>query len=378
MVEDFKNKDFSVDNSEFSFETEKSVKKVKEPKKKQKKKGCSIWVWLLAIVGISIAIAIGVIVVSFDYLGLRPNASGEIVVNISQGMSGKQIASELKKEGAINNDFVFRIYSKLKNYESNYKYGVYTFGSNDSYDEIADKLQNDGAKAESITVTIPEQSSIDDMAEILERNGVCTASDFKSVIQKGNFDYDFIKDIPSQSVYYRFEGYLFPDTYDFYCYDSEECARLAVDKMLSATNKKFFTVENIDAAKKLGYSMHEVLTMASIVELEASGSPSEMANVAAVFYNRLVWNDAKLLGSSPTMEYPYGNGRYDTNKTEGLPPGPLCAPSLNALNASLNPTKDFGYTYFVTDKNMKFYYRSSLNEHYAIIRELKNKGLWAG
>ena len=97
MVEDFKNKDFSVDNSEFSFETEKSQKKVKEPKKKQKKKGCSIWVWLLAIVGISIAIAIGVIVVSFDYLGLRPNASGEIVVNISQGMSGKQIASELKK-----------------------------------------------------------------------------------------------------------------------------------------------------------------------------------------------------------------------------------------------------------------------------------------
>lgn len=342
------------------------------------KKGCSIWVWLLAIVLTSVILAVGITTFLFDYLGLRLGKSGDVVVNIEKGMGVSKIAEELKDNGAINNPLSFRIYSKLKGNDANYKYGVYTFEADASYDEIADKLKNEGAKAESVKVTIPEQSSIDNIAAILQESGVCTAEDFKNVIRNDHFEYDFIKEIPEQSVYYRFEGYLFPDTYDFYSYDSAECARLAVDKMLSATDKKIFTEENIKAAKKLGYTMHEVLTMASIVELEASGSPTEMSNVAAVFYNRLKWDEPKLLGSSPTMEYPYGNGRYDTNKSEGLPPGPLCSPSINAFNASLNPTDNFGYTYFVTDRNMKFYYRSTLNEHYAIIRELKSKGLWAG
>ncbi len=343
-----------------------------------KKKGVGVWLWLVSIVLISVLIAFGIIVVGFDYLGIRMGVSGDIAVNIEQGMNAKQIAEELESEGAINNAFMFRIYSKLKNYESQYKYGVYTFGSELGYDDIASKLMNEGAKAESVTVTIPERATIDEMAEILQKNGICSKSDFKNAVQHEDFNYDFIKDIPAQSVYYRLEGYLFPDTYDFFSYDSKACARLAVDKMLKTTEKRVFTEENINKAKDMGYSMHELLTMASVVELEASGSPAEMANVAAVFYNRLSWNDAKLLGSSPTAEYPHGNGRYDTNKYEGLPPGPLCSPSLNAVMASLNPTKDFKYTYFVTDANMKFYYRSSYNEHIAIIKQLKKQGLWIG
>lgn len=353
--------------------------KANKPKhQKRKKKGLPVWAWLIGIIVISVVLAVGVISVSFDYLGLRSGGSGEIVVSIEEGMGVKRIAETLEESGAINNAFIFRVYSKIAGNNASYKYGVYTFSASASYDDIAHKLKNEGAKAESVKVTIPEQSSIDDMAKILEQNGVCTAADFKDAIRNDDFNYDFIDDIPAMSVYYRFEGYLFPDTYDFYSYESKECAHLAVDKMLRTTDQKIFTKENINAAKELGYTMHEVLTMASIVELEASGSPTEMANVAAVFYNRLGWDEPKLLGSSPTMKYPYGNGRYDTNKTEGLPPGPLCAPSINAFNASLNPTKNFEYTYFVTDKNMKFYYRSTLSEHLAIIKELKNKGLWAG
>ena len=103
-------------------------------------------------------------------------------------------------------------------------------------------------------------------------------------------------------------------------------------------------------AKKLGYTMHKITTMASIIELECSGYYDEMPKVSAVFYNRLNhWGDQpKMLGSSPTAEYPYGSGNYDTNKIEGLPPGPLCAPGANAIKAALNPNKDMEKIYFPT------------------------------
>ena len=115
--------------------------------------------------------------------------------------------------------------------------------------------------------------------------------------------------------------------------------------------------------------------MASIVELEASGYPDEMAKVAQVFYNRLNWTDEpNMLGSTPTSDYI--DSRYDTNKYEGLPPGPLCSPSSDAINAALNPDTSVKECYFVTDKNMKFYYKNSLDEHNELIERLKSEGLW--
>ena len=149
------------------------------------------------------------------------------------------------------------------------------------------------------------------------------------------------------------------------------------DKMLNETSKHF-AEEDIKLAESKGYTVHEILTMASILELEASGHESEMKNVAQVFYNRLnTWNNQpKLLGSTPTSKYPYGNGRYDTNVYEGLPPGPLCSPSADAIDAAINPNTDIKATYFVTDKTMKFYYTNSVKEHNAIIKELKSKNLW--
>lgn len=124
------------------------------------------------------------------------------------------------------------------------------------------------------------------------------------------------------------------------------------------------------------YTFNEVMTMASLVELEAGGSPDEMANVAAVFYNRLKSKDFATLGSSPTRKYPHGNGRYNTYECEGLPPGPLCSPSLNSIKAAVSPTADFDYYYFVTDASMNFYYRKTLAEHNAIIAKLKAEKNW--
>lgn len=333
--------------------------------------------WIIAIFAVSIGLAFGIIFAGADYMGIGFGRGENCVIEIEQGMSTKQIASELKECGAIKCPLLFRVYAKLKHYDSAFKYGVYNFNNEAGYESLSQMLMNDGAKADSVTVTVPEMSTVDDIADILEKAGVCSKKDFISAVQTGEFDYDFIKEIPEESVYYRLEGYLFPDTYDFYCYDSEECAYLAVDKMLKTLDSKL----DGDMKAKISeskYSFHELMTMASIVELEAGGSVTEMPNVAAVFFNRLESDDFQKLESSPTVKYPHGGGRYDTYQCKGLPPGPLCSPSLNSIKAALNPTKDFDYYYFVTDASMKFYYNKTLAEHNSTIARLKKENNWIG
>lgn len=333
--------------------------------------------WIIAIFAVSIGLAFGIIFAGADYMGIGFGRGENCVIEIEQGMSTKQIASELKECGAIKCPLLFRVYAKLKHYDSAFKYGVYNFNNEAGYESLSQMLMNDGAKADSVTVTVPEMSTVDEIADILEKAGVCSKKDFISAVQTGEFDYDFIKEIPEESVYYRLEGYLFPDTYDFYCYDSEECAYLAVDKMLKTLDSKL----DGDMKAKISeskYSFHELMTMASIVELEAGGSVTEMPNVAAVFFNRLESDDFQKLESSPTVKYPHGGGRYDTYQCKGLPPGPLCSPSLNSVKAALNPTKDFDYYYFVTDASMKFYYNKTLAEHNSTIARLKKENNWIG
>ena len=134
----------------------------------------------------------------------------------------------------------------------------------------------------------------------------------------------------------------------------------------------------MEKVKKSGYTLHEIMTIASIIELESSGDKTEMANVSAVFHNRLKSDEFAKLQSSPTVKYPHGSGKYDTYQSEGLPPGPLCSPSLDAIKAALEPTPDFEYYYFVTDAKMKFYYNKTLAEHNNTIARLKKENNWIG
>ncbi len=332
-------------------------------------------IWILCIIIVSVGLAFGVIYAGADYMGIGFGRGSDVTIEIEQGMSTEQIAEELKEAGAVKIPLLFRIYAKFKHYDSQFKYGVYSFNTEAGYEAISQMLIEEGALAQSVKVTIPEMSSIDDIAEILEENGVCTKSDFINEVQNGEFGYDFIDDIPVDNVYYRLEGYLFPETYDFYNFDSEECAHLAVEKMLKTLDDKL-TDGMRQKISESGYTLHEIMTMASIVELEAGGSPDEMANVAAVFYNRLESDDFTTLGSSPTRKYPYGGGKYNTYESPGLPPGPLCSPSLKSIEASIEPTEDFDYYYFVTDASMKFYYNKTLAEHNSTIARLQAANNW--
>ena len=346
--------------------------------KRRKNRRLKAVIRVVITVVIAIVLAFSFLIFISDYMGIRFEKAQECVIEIEKGSGTNSIAKVLKDEGVINNTLFFRVFCRFGGYDGTFKYGVYTLSNELSYKNIANALQKDGEVDNYVEVTIPERSSIDDIMTILEEKGVCTKADFRSAMKNGNYsDISFVADIPEEMVYYRFEGYLFPDTYQFYNYDSAECAELAIRKMLKRT-EEVLTTDLLDQIKSDHKTLHDVLTMASIVELEASASVNEMPKVAAVFYNRLVWDEPQRLGSSPTAEYPYGEGRYDTNKIKGLPVGPLCSPSLAAIKASIYPEENFPYTYFVTDSEMKFYYNDSYRAHNQTIALLKSQGKWLG
>ncbi|MBO4693153.1 MAG: endolytic transglycosylase MltG [Clostridia bacterium] len=360
---------FSIDESASENYKIKKLKKRSRPHS-----GIKTVIWVISIIVVSVVLAFGAIFVTADYLGIGFGRGKDCVIEIDKGTPVIKIADKLQESGAVKIPVLFRLYSKIKHYESRYKYGVYEFNNELGYSGIAEMLMSEGAKADSVKVTVPEMASVDDIAKILEDSGVCKKADFLSEVRHGDFDFDFVKEIPEESVYYRLEGYLFPETYDFYSYDSKECAHLAVLKMLSTLDERIKPYR--DEIKKSGYSFHEIMSMASLVELEAGGSPSEMSNVAAVFFNRLKSKKFDTLGSSPTRKYPYGNDRYNTYVCKGLPVGPLCSPSLNSIKATLYPTSNFEYYYFVTDASMKFYYNKTIKEHNATIAKLKAEKNW--
>ena len=359
----------------------------KTPKKKGGGNAIKNIIWILAIIVVSVGVALAIIYVGADYLGFGFGRDGrDKTIEIQSGSATVQIAEQLKEEGIVKCPLVFRLYSRLKKYDSKYKYGVYTFSNDAGYDAIAEMLMTEGAKAQTVKgVKIPEMATVDDIAKILEDAGVCQKADFINEVRNGEFDdYTFVGEIPSNSVYYRLEGYLYPDTYDFYNYDSAECAHLAVEKMLINFEQKIAGELRTKLEDNSKYSFHELVTMASLIESEAGNAGDEdRSKVARLFFNRLEgvnWEGPKFLQTDPSTKYYSGgnkkNRRYTTYENEGLPPGPIGSPSLRSLKAAVNPTEGFTMTYFVTDSNGDFYFNDTLAAHNRIIAELKAKGLW--
>ncbi len=396
------NNNFNINDDDFiigkGFNVEESnSKKNKTRMRRKSKKSVSVIkniIWVVSIVVVSVTMGIALVCAGADFLGLGFGRGDTVQMDIPMGSSTIAIAEKLEDAGAVKMPMLFRLYSKIKGFESQYKYGLYTFNTEAGYDAIADMLMNDGAKAESVRVTIPEGTGINDytknvngedvvvkgIATILEEKGVCSKKDFIYAINEVVLDTELLKNCNEGKTYYSLEGYLFPDTYDFYAYDSAECAQMVVEYMISQTEKKI-TDDMYKRAEEMGYTMNEILTMASIIQMEAGQSNNEMAGVAAVFYNRLNSDDFETLGSSPTCYYGESfkndDGRYNTYDVKGLPPGPLCSPGIDAIKAALYPATDKeGFYYFVTDKDGKFYFHKTMAEQNATIAKLQQGGNW--
>lgn len=333
-----------------------------------------------------------------DFFGIsRGQTISDFVVPEDGNWGTKKIAEELYDQNIINHPMLFRLYSKIKGNDGSYQWGNYELDSEMAYDSIMDELKR-GNTAATVQVRIPEASSVDQIIAILEENNVCTRDQFIEAMDEGEYKYSWVNEIPVSKVRYRFEGYLYPDTYNFYAEPSVANAKRAIEKMLNGFNNhlpknwKELVAEVGKRIDKPDMTLNDAMAIGSILELEASGNPNEMKNVASVFYNRLTWSEPHFLGSTPT--YYYADNRYNTNAgpmtveledgsektypagSEGIPPGPQCSLTGASILASLQPAAT-EYTYFVTDIDMNFYYNKSYTAHLNTIAQLRNSGKWA-
>lgn len=398
------NNNFKINDDDFvigkGFSLEQfETKKPKKRRRGSKKRGATVLknvIWIVCILAVSVGLAVMCLRAGADYLGISFEKGKDVHVEIPNGSSTEQIADKLKEAGVIKMPWLFKAYSKIKGYDVKYQNGLYTISTEAGYAQVADMLVSKGFEAKVEKVTIPEGTGIRDyvhivngeektikgIATILEEKNVCSKEDFYEALEQVKLT-GILENCDDEKTYYTLEGYLFPDTYEFYAYDStydsSECARMVVQKLIENTDAKI-TPSMYKRAEKMGYSINEILTMASIIQMEAGNNVSRMADVASVFYNRLASDDFKTLGSSPTCYYGYAfgkrdDGRYDTYKAQGLPPGPLCSPGLDAINAALYPSET-PYYYFITDSDGNFYFHKTYEQQLAKEAELRSVGKW--
>ena len=226
-----------------------------------------------------------------------------------------------------------------------------------------------------VKVTIPEGYSVAQVFDLLVKKGVCPNKDglYDALNNYDYSKYSLVREIvPNENRCFRLEGYLFPDTYEFYRLSKPEDA---IGKFLRNTESKI-TAEDREKAETLGYSVDEILTIASLIEKEA-GSAEHRALISSVIHNRLkvkmqLQFDASIYYVERYIK-PYISGDinrynsyYNTYKCSALPAGPICNPGKTSIQAALNPA-DTNYLFFGSDENGKYYFTSTLEEIQAIL-----------
>lgn len=309
---------------------------------------------------------------------IPPPAAGsadQVLVTIAAGSSSAAVADLLEKEGLIRNATVFRYWLKLRGYDQKLKAGRYLFRYGMTLEEIAGDLVAGNVYRPTVTVTIPEGLTLEQVARRLADSGVVEYEAFWELAQST---------VPAMSgsqplnVRHALEGYLFPDTYTF---DEGVSAEAVLNRMLRRL-EEIFTPEMRQRAEELGMSIHEVLTMASLVEREVR-VPSERELVAGVMHNRLKKN--MLLQIDASVLYALGTHKdqvllvdlevdspYNTYKYPGLPPGPIAAPGKQAIMAVLYPAET-DYLYYVAknDGSGEHYFAKTFDQHQANIRKAR-------
>ncbi len=320
---------------------------------------------------IVVSIITAVILLS-DFFGVF-KSSEPVTVNIPVGSNPVQISEMLKEHSLIRYPFFFSFYSVVK--DARFQAGEHTFNKK-SYSKLFKELSS-VTSGESITVTITEGMEQREIADLLEKKGICSADEFNRAAKIKNFsNFWFLKNIPERES--ELEGYLFPDTYEFSKGSSAEDVIL---KMLNNFDSKI-TEKMKEAANKSELSFDELITLASIIEREAA-TEKDFKLVSGIFYNRMnhVGEGFGYFQSCATVQYILKERKdvlsiqdtkidspYNTYMYEGLPVGPIASPGIRTIEAALYPEKT-EYLYFASDPSGKIYYAKTFTEHQENMRK---------
>lgn len=347
---------------------------------------------IVLVIGTTIILSLG-IYYKINMSGTSKDSTTK-VINVEEGTI-TDIADTLKENNLIKNVTIFKIYIKLTG-KSNLKAGTYELSEDMGVEKIVDILE-EGTKynPNEISITFKEGINLRAIATLISEN---TNNSYDSVLETANNE-EFINslidkywfltdDIKNKNIYYSLEGYLFPDTYRFN--NKEVTTEEIFTKMLDEMDNKLSEYKN--SIQNNNLSIHELITLSSIIELEGAKATDRRA-VAGVFYNRLSSTSYPTLGSDATTYYAsriddwsYSltykelndcSNKYNTrcSSNTGLPIGPICNPSIESIEATINPEKH-EYYYFVADCKGEVYLTKNSTEHSNIINKLKRENNW--
>ncbi|MGM9987657.1 MAG: endolytic transglycosylase MltG [Bacillaceae bacterium] len=336
----------------------------------------------VTLIVVAAILAVGIAVYFYISSSLKPidkTDKTKIKVTIPLGSTASSMGAILEEKGLIKNDKVFRYYIKFKN-ESGFQAGDYQLSKSMDLKEIIKTLKSGTVGKEAVyKVTIPEGKTLDQIAKILaERAKVNETTFLKTVddeafIKKMQEKYPTLitNDVFKKDIKHPLEGYLFPATYEYFEKD------LTIEEVVEPMLKKAQDVvgEYLEEIKEKKFTVHQALTLASLIEEEATGF-TDRQRIASVFYNR--FEKGMPLQTDPTVLYALGKHKdrvlykdlevdspYNTYKVKGLTPGPIANAGEASLKAALNPAKE-DYLYFLADSSGKVYYAKTLEEHNAL------------
>lgn len=326
---------------------------------------------------------LAVILGSFAFLRLdRPVSkdTGSKLYVVNQGDGARDIAQGLEKAGLIRSERFFTFTAWRRGNEAEFKAGTFELSPSMTTGEIEAALAGGKPISNERQVTVLEGWTIDDIADYLEAEGVASREEFYAEAGESakfakpgslpdwNASYPTLASRPANA---SLEGYLFPDTYRIY---ADGGAKALIRRMLENFEQKYSSALGLESSPREKHSVHEILTMASVIEREVRGE-KDRAMVSDIFWKRV--DAGRGLEADSTVNYITGHSKpsvsweetridhpWNTYKYRGLPPGPIGNPGLSAIKAALRPEPN-PYWYFLTDRDGNVHYAKTLDEHNA-------------
>ncbi|MBR5285705.1 MAG: endolytic transglycosylase MltG [Clostridia bacterium] len=361
-------------------------------------------VYITLILLVSAYLSYYIITIGNDIFSLVTETK-EVSITIEDGATHESVGALLEENGVITYGWVYEIYMEYRSdgdSSTEYIPGDYTLNTNYNYSQIITALTAKTVKREIVRVTIPEGFTVDQIIDLLVKNGVGQRDDYIEAINNYPYKWEFVQRLKelgySTDRKYRLEGYLYPDTYEFYTTESEV---YVINKMLNAFNDKFwkdFTRENSKGEsyedmmlEKYNMTFDDLIVLASLTQSEG-GKVDDFYPISYVFHNRLSHPSTfPKLESDATIQYvlperisdseeldPNYESPYNTYLHDGLPPGAISNPGLDALYAAMFPTaplssndKEIDAYFFVSNDAGKTYFASSKSSHEKNVAQAK-------
>ena len=357
------------------------------------------FIWIVSVLIVGAMAAVYMITGMNDLLAVNRTDSSTVKIEIPENPTVDDVTKVLVDNKVIGEPSYFKLFVNVTKSADDFTQGTYEIRRNMDYEAIINFLSSSNNRTDTVSVTITEGESVLEIANTLEKNGALGDRDeFLSLCNSEKFDsdFDFIKaETNADKRYYKLEGYLYPDTYEFY---RNENAESVIYKFLNNYETKINEKQTVDGYSKkttvlkmveesdTKYSLDQVMTIASIIQAEAADK-EDMYYISSILHNRLTADSSlgvSSLGLDSTKFYPYRSledvpendrstykSRYDTYDRKGLPYGPICNPGMDAIIAALNPNSS-DYYFFCHDSKGQAYYASTLEQQNANLEYIES------